>query len=221
MTTVAGVPPFHSTETHAQRSLSAARETASARDGITDKASTLARVRCKALLDVIYCSAAGDAFALAVELHRAPADGEVAAALSCLMSAAVREAGLSLPPSVTASFGCVRITDAGWTSSFIACAPDIRSRVRPEIQHGEIRLVKFVHDRLHLGMNAGVAREVGGEPVGELDDEAGGGAVSEDGAVGFQVCGCASESRAGGTLFACEAYTMVISTPCDASAPSR
>ena len=37
------------------------------------------------------------------------------ALVSCLMSAAVREAGRSLPPSVTASFGCVRITDAGWT----------------------------------------------------------------------------------------------------------
>ena len=36
------------------------------------------------------------------------------------MTAAVREAGRSFPPSVTASFGCVRITDAGRTSSFIA-----------------------------------------------------------------------------------------------------
>ena len=61
----------------AQRSLSAARETASAHEGITDKATTLARVRCKALLGVIYCSASRDAFPLTVELHRPSADGKV------------------------------------------------------------------------------------------------------------------------------------------------
>ena len=41
------------------------------------KATTLVRVRCKALLSVIYCLASRDAFPLTVELHRPSADGKV------------------------------------------------------------------------------------------------------------------------------------------------
>src|SRR5688572_23180001 len=49
-----------------------------------------------------------------------------AGALSCLISLAVWEVGRSFPPSVAGSFTWVRITDTGRTSSFIACAPEMK-----------------------------------------------------------------------------------------------
>ncbi|MGZ8500200.1 MAG: hypothetical protein ACXW5W_17360 [Candidatus Binatia bacterium] len=101
-----------------------------------------------------------------------------------LISAAAREPGLNLPPSVT---GLVRV------GKHHRCGPDqlvhrVRGRlhcpgVGSEIEHCEIRFVVLAHDRFHLAVNAGVAREISGEPVGELDDEAGGRSEVEAGAV--------------------------------------
>src|SRR5207249_4150572 len=44
--------------------------------------------------------------------------------LICFMSAAVWVFALSLPPSVAASFTCVKITEAGFSRSLMAYAPD-------------------------------------------------------------------------------------------------
>ena len=151
-------------------------------------------------------SAAGNALAFAVELHRAPADGEVSGRLELLDE---RRRARSRPQLSAFRHGLVRMREDH------RCGPhelvhrmragNEDSRVRSEIEHGEVCLVELVHDRFHLGMDAGVAREVGGQSVGELDDEAGGGAVFEDGAVRLQGSRCASESSAGGALFTCEA----------------
>src|SRR6516225_11453013 len=47
-----------------------------------------------------------------------------AGALTCFMSAAVWVFAFSLPPSVAASFTCVKITEAGLSRSLMAYAPD-------------------------------------------------------------------------------------------------
>ena len=75
------------------------------------------------------------------------------------MNAAVREFGFTFPSEVAPSFTCVAMTDAGLMSSFIAYAAESRGhRVRAEIEHREIRLVEIVHDRFHLGVDAGIPR---------------------------------------------------------------
>ena len=89
----------------AHRSLSAARETASAHEGFTDKATTLARVRCRRCWASSTVQHPATHFPLPSNSIVRPLMARWDVTFSCLMSAAVRELGLSLPPSVTASFG--------------------------------------------------------------------------------------------------------------------
>ena len=56
-------------------------------------------------------------------------------------------------------------------------------RAGTQVQHREGRLVVLVDDRLHLGVDPGVAREIRGEPVGELQDVTGRRPEDEAGAV--------------------------------------
>src|SRR5262249_53983285 len=60
------------------------------------------------------------------------------------------------------------------------------ARVRPEVDHGQARLVEIADDRLHVAEDGRVARQVGDEPVGELHYETDRWAVTELGTVGFQ-----------------------------------
>ena len=75
-------------------------------------------------------------------------------------------------------------------------------RVRAQIEYREIRLVVLVHDRFHLGVDAGIPRQINREPIGELDDEAGRRPRSTPAPSAARLFRSASESRLSGRLFA-------------------
>src|SRR5205814_9302556 len=125
-------------------------------------------------------SAAGNALAFAVEFHGALADREVGGRLDLLHER--RRLGVCLK---LAAFGRglvhVREDHRRRLDEIIygVRAGLEEARVRPEVDHGQTRLVEIADDRLHVAEDGRVARQIGAEPVGELHHEADRWAVAE------------------------------------------
>src|SRR5882762_5705758 len=117
-------------------------------------------------------SAAGDALAFAVEFHGALADREVGRRLDLLDER--RRLGVC-PQLAAFRRGLVHVRE-DYRGRLEEVIDGIRAgleeaRVRPEIDHGQARLVEIVDDRLHVTEHGRVARQVDDEPIGELHHE--------------------------------------------------
>src|SRR5215468_9482074 len=132
-------------------------------------------------------SATGDALAFAVEFHRALADREVGGRLNLLYDC--RRLGIC-PQLAVFRRGLVHVREdhRGRLEQLVdgVRAGLEHTRVRPEVDDGQVRLVQIVDNDLHVAEDGRVARQVRDEPVGELHNEADWWTVPELGAISFQ-----------------------------------
>ena len=132
-------------------------------------------------------STTGHAAALSVELHGAPADGQVRRRPELVD---YRRGTRLRTENSTFRGGLVHMREnhRRRLDQFVdhVGGRHVDAGVVTQVEYGEVRPVKFVDDRSHLRVDTGIARKPGGQSVGELHDIACGRTVLENRAVGLK-----------------------------------